>query len=295
MNFNTPFLLIYFVILSRKIGVDMHRFVHISLIFILSWGFYSCGGNKKDAKNLLQEAETAYNEFNYILAKLKIDSIKILFPKAFDEITAGFALMQQIRMAENQRNIQYCDSMLREQYNQLNAMLTKFDYVRDNRYQEFGEYYPKVYPHDSSLNQNGLRSGVGEKGVLFIESVLSGSSIQHTQIKVRARDGSFAETHSVTSDGLNYRFKTLENRMRLSALPEVLRMELPILSTHSKNEPLTVDFIGKRTISIPLNNAAKQGIVQSFELSTLILNIEQLKFEKEKKSETLIRYLESRN
>ena len=65
-------------------------------------------------------------------------------------------------MAENQRNIQYCDSMLREQYNQLNAMLTKFDYVRDNRYQEFGEYYPK-YIHDSSLNQNGLRSGVGEK------------------------------------------------------------------------------------------------------------------------------------
>jgi hypothetical protein len=294
MNFNTPFLLIYFVILSRKIGVDMHRFVHISLIFILSWGFYSCGGNKKDAKNLLQEAETAYNEFNYILAKLKIDSIKILFPKAFDEITAGFALMQQIRMAENQRNIQYCDSMLREQYNQLNAMLTKFDYVRDNRYQEFGEYYPKVYPHDSSLNQNGLRSGVGEKGVLFIESVLSGSSIQHTQIKVRARDGSFAETHSVTSDGLNYRFKTLEKSYEIVRFTGSFENGIANFIYSFKNEPLTVDFIGKRTISIPLNNAAKQGIVQSFELSTLILNIEQLKFEKEK-SETLIRYLESRN
>jgi hypothetical protein len=294
MNFNTPFLLIYFVILSRKIGVDMHRFVHISLIFILSWGFYSCGGNKKDAKNLLQEAETAYNEFNYILAKLKIDSIKILFPKAFDEITAGFALMQQIRMAENQRNIQYCDSMLREQYNQLNAMLTKFDYVRDNRYQEFGEYYPKVYPHDSSLNQNGLRSGVGEKGVLFIESVLSGSSIQHTQIKVRARDGSFAETHSVTSDGLNYRFKTLEKSYEIVRFTGSFENGIANFIYSFKNEPLTVDFIGKRTISIPLNNAAKQGIIQSFELSTLILNIEQLKFEKEK-SETLIRYLESRN
>jgi len=272
----------------------MHRFVHISLIFILSWGFYSCGGNKKDAKNLLQEAETAYNEFNYILAKLKIDSIKILFPKAFDEITAGFALMQQIRMAENQRNIQYCDSMLREQYNQLNAMLTKFDYVRDNRYQEFGEYYPKVYPHDSSLNQNGLRSGVGEKGVLFIESVLSGSSIQHTQIKVRARDGSFAETHSVTSDGLNYRFKTLEKSYVIVRFTGSFENGIANFIYSFKNEPLTVDFIGKRTISIPLNNAAKQGIVQSFELSTLILNIEQLKFEKEK-SETLIRYLESRN
>ncbi len=49
-------------------------------------------------------------------------------------------------MSENIRNIVFCDSMLRESYDSLNEMLTKFDYVRDGRYQEFGEYYPKSYP-----------------------------------------------------------------------------------------------------------------------------------------------------
>lgn len=293
MSFNTFFLLIYFVILSGKIEVEMHRFVHIILIFILSWAFYSCGGNKRDAKNLLQEAEQAYNESNYTLAKLKIDSIKILFPKSFNEITIGFELMQQIRLAENQRNILFCDSMLREQYSQLNVMLTKFDYVRDNRYQEFGEYNPKVYPHASSLNQNGLRSGVGEKGVLFIESILASTSIQHHKIKVRARDGSFAETLSVSSDGLNYRFKTLEKSYEIVRFTGNFENGIASFIYSLQNEPLTIDFIGKRSISIPLNNAAKQGIVHSFELSSLLLNIEQLKFEKEK-SETLIRYLESK-
>ena len=98
--------------------------------------------------NLL-EAEKAYKDGNYSLAKLKIDSIKELFPKDFDEINSGFQLMQEVRMAENKRNIAFCDSMLREHYSELNTMITKFDYVRDDRYQEFGEYFPKIYPNDS--------------------------------------------------------------------------------------------------------------------------------------------------
>lgn len=272
----------------------MRLCVHITLLFFLSWGLFSCAGKKEDAKNYLEEARQAYKESNYMLAKLKIDSIKILFPKSFDEITAGFALMQQIRMSENTRNIIYCDSMLREQYSQLNEMLTKFDFVRDNRYQEFGEYYPKIYPHGASLDQNGLRSGVGEKGALFIESVLSGTAIQHHQIKVRSRDGSFAESLSVSSEGLNYRFKTLDKSYEIVRFTGNYENGLARFIYTFQNEPITVDFIGKRTISASLSNAAKQGIVHSFELSTLLLNIEQLKFEKEK-SETLIRYLESKN
>ena len=192
----------------------MRLFVHITCYFFLSWVLFSVLEKKENAKIYLEEARQAYKESNYMLAKLKIDSIKILFSKSFHEITAGFALMQPIRMSENTRNIIYCDSMLREQYSQLNEMLTKFDFVRDDRYQEFGEYYPKIYPHGASLDRNGLRSGVGEKGALFIESVLSGTAIQHHQIKVRSRDGSFAESLSVSSDGLNYRLKRWINLMR---------------------------------------------------------------------------------
>jgi hypothetical protein len=60
------------------------------------------------------------------------------------------------------------------------------------------------------------------------------------------------------------------------------------------DQPLTVHFIGNRTVKVPLTDAAKKGISQSFELSTLLLDIERLKFEKER-SEVLIRYLESRS
>ena len=166
------------------------------LLFILS-----CGGSDSGARENLREARNAFEKGNYNLAKLKIDSIKILYPKAFDEIDAGFKLMQEIRMTENRRNIIYCDSMLRVNYIALSKLLNDFDYVRDSRYQEFGEYYPKTYPLHSSLERNGLRSGVQERGGLFIESVLAGNAIRHSRIRVTAGDGGYAESGRVAADG----------------------------------------------------------------------------------------------
>lgn len=260
---------------------------------ILALNFISCSERSRGAKDFLTEAENAYKEGNYTLAKLKIDSIKINFPKAFDEINVGFALMQEVRQAENIRNISYCDSMLNVSYNQLNEMLTNFDFVRDDRYQEFGEYYPKVYPHKSSLNQNGLRSGVREKGTLFIESVLSGHSIKHNKVRITSNDGSYAETSSVTADGLNYTFNTLEKSYEIVRYSGYDENGIAQYIYTYRDKPITVHFVGKRTTTSQLSNSSKQAISQSFELSNLLLSIEQLKIEKEK-SEVLIRYLKSK-
>lgn len=266
------------------------QIIYLLLVLLLT---FSCAGNGRDANVYLSEADAAYQKGNYALAKLKIDSIKILYPKSFDEISAGFALMQRVRMTENRRNIVFCDSMLRENYSQLHEMITGFDFVRDDRYQEFGEYYPKVFPHRSSLNKNGLRSGVREKGALFIESILTGSTLRHNKIRVTSVDGSFAETLAVTSDGLNYRFTTLDKTYEIVRYTGNDENGVAKFIYTFQDQSVSVHFIGNGTITVSLTDAAKKGIAQSYELSTLLLNIEQLKFEKEK-SEALIRYLESK-
>lgn len=255
--------------------------------------FASCSGDGKSAKRYLSQAEESYRNGNFDLAKLKIDSIKILFPKAFDEIKSGMTLMQDVRMAENKRNIAFCDSMLRVNYALLNEMLKDFNYVRDVRYQEFGEYQPKSYPFNASLNQNGLRSGVTENGRLFIESILAGTPIRHHKVHISTKEGGFAETLSVTSDGLNYSFRTSERNYEIVRFTGNDENGIGKFIYSFQNEPLTLQFIGNRNISMHLSGPSKKAISQSFELSSLLLDIEQLKFEKEK-SEILIRYLESR-
>lgn len=263
-------------------------------IFIGLFLLMACSqSHQKKAKDYLNAAQQAYEEGNYDLAKRQIDSIKIKFPKAFKEIKAGFALMQDVRLAENRRNIAFCDSMLQVNYDTLKVMLLKFDYVRDEEYQEFGDYIPKIYPLSQTLYQNTVRSGVQEKGNLYLESVVVGSNIHHNHIRVSLPEGEYAETLPVTSEGLNYRFSTLTASYEIVRYSGENENGVAQFVYTFKDHPITVHFIGKRTLSKRLSNKEKEAISQSYELSSLLLEIERLKFEKEK-SEVLIRYLLSK-
>ena len=278
------------ILISRGVGKGVVSFLFLFSVLIVQ---ISCSSNNKGAKQYLQEAESALAQKNYSLAKLKIDSIKTLFPKAYGEINAGFQLMQVVRKEENQRNIAFCDSMLTVSYDKLKQALLKFNYVRDERYQEFGNYIPKLFSSNQSLNQRTLRAGVSEKGALYIESVLPGSAIKHNRIKISSKDGSFAETLPVTSDGLNYQFKTINNSYEIVRYTGNDENGIANFIFTFKDQPLTISFIGNKTVNTALTKTTAEGISQSVELSNLLQEIERLKLEKEK-SEVLIRYLEER-
>ncbi len=268
------------------------RFKTFSLI-LLSFLLLSCSGNRRKAEHLLSEAQTLYTEGDYFLAKLKLDSIKILFPKAYDEIKSGMKLMHGIRMAENVRNIAFCDSMLAVSEVRKSELIKHFDFMKDAEYQELGVYYPKSYPYSQSLNRNGLRAGVEEKGQMFIESVLLNNRVKHNQIKVVTKNGDFAKSLTVTSDGFNHSFTTLDKSYEIVRFNENTENGVINFIYTFQENPISLVFVGSREVSAELTQAQKKGLVQSFELSTLLLEIEKLKFEKEK-SETLIRYLESK-
>lgn len=250
----------------------------------------SCSSSN-EAQRLLQEAKSALAQQNFDLAKLKIDSIQTTSPKAFDEINEAILLMKEVRRAENTRNIAFCDSMILVNENQLRSILPKYAYVRDERYQEFGEYQSKKYPFSQSLNQNGLRAAVSEQGVLYIESVVRNSGNKHTHIKVQLGDGSFAETLPVSADGLNYTFSTLGGSYQIVRYRGVEENNVAQFIHSFQDQPIIVQFIGNRTTSAQLSTNAKKAIGEAYELSTLLLNIEQLKFEREK-SEVLLKYLD---
>lgn len=279
----------YISIYACKIG----KLLIFPILLLFAVCISSCSGKDKQAENYLREAENAQSSGNFALAKLKIDSIKILFPESFDVIRAGFDLMQDVRMAENKRNVFYCDSMLEVNYSSLNDMLKLFNYERDPQYQEFGDYIPKSLPLKNAFAQNGLRSAVNERGQMYIESILSGSALKHNRIKVSTKDGSFAESLPVISDGLNYTFKTLDGTYEIVRFQGNDDNGVAKFIYIYQDEPLTLTFIGTKSRDIALSASAKKSVAQSYELSTLLLDIENLKYEKGR-SEALINYLESK-
>ena len=228
----------------------------------------SCTNQNKEAENYLISAKTAYENGRYDEAKLKIDSIKALFPKNFDVIKQSITLLNEVRYAENTKNITFCDSALKAGEQQLKMLKSQFNYYKD-QYMDHGMYIPKNYPLDNALGTNSLRSAVEETGDMFIESVLSNRSINHNQLKITRNDTTFVETNKVTADGLAKFIYSFQN------------------------EPLSLTFIGNKTVTTQMSQASKKGIALSYELYNLMKQMNELTIEKQK-SLALIDYLETK-
>ena len=263
----------------------------ICLTFIMLTA--ACNNQNRGARQLLAQAEAAYEASNLPLTLLLIDSIHTAFPRAFPERNAGIALRQRVRMAENVRNIAFIDSMLYVKRPEFDQQRQLFDFIRDPELHTIGEYYPRIYPHHASMNRSGIRAGVTERGVLFIESVLLNNPIRHSQVRFSIRDGGFVETLSVTSEGFNHRFTTNEGSFEIVRFRGNDENGVSNFVETFQNEPITVHFIGTRTVTNPLSNAERQGIIQALEFSILMNDIHRLEFERDR-SEVLIRYLEGR-
>ena len=98
------------------------------------------GGEKKAQENL-RKAEAALEKENFNEAKLQIDSIRILYPKAFEARKQGVKLMQQVDLKEQRKSLIYLDSMMVVKQAQLDSVKGNFVLEKDTAYQEVGNYF----------------------------------------------------------------------------------------------------------------------------------------------------------
>ena len=93
------------------------------------------GGEKKAQENL-RKAEAALEKENFNEAKLQIDSVRILYPKAFEARKQGVKLMQRVDLKEQQKSLVYLDSMMVLKQAQLDSVKGNFVLEKDTAYQE---------------------------------------------------------------------------------------------------------------------------------------------------------------
>ncbi len=220
-----------------------------------------------------------------------IDSIEVLYPKSFDQIKDGMDLLQEIRLSQNQQQIQFCDSVISIMEPKIDSLKAYFIYDIDKEYQETGRYLPKGQSSKTLLGSTMLRSGVAENGILFIESVYVGGTKYHDRIKISTKDGFFAETLPVISEGLNFRFTDSGKQYEVIKFTGTDENGIAKFIKMYAEKPLTVTLSGKNTTSFALSNTSKKEIIESYQLSTWILELDSIKSVKEK-SEYLIDHLQ---
>lgn len=150
----------------------------------------ACGENiEEKAARHLDNAKEAFSIGNYNVAKQEIDSIRILYPKAFDVRRQGIILMQQIEEAEQLQIIEYEDSIIDAVTATFEKIRNNYAFEKDERYQDIGLYTIKGQAPTRNIDRTYIRAQVDEQGKMTLISSYRGSSyIHHDWLKLSVGD-----------------------------------------------------------------------------------------------------------
>lgn len=252
-----------------------YYYIYALLLSLLS----ACTNNgEKEAEMHLQRAESAFNSRNYNEAKLQIDTIRTLYPKAFDARKAAIKLMQQVDLKEQERSIVYLDSMMLIKQAQFDSIKGSFILEKDKEYQEVGNY---LYP-TQTIEKNGgrsfLRGQVSELGEMSITSIYcAGGAIHHSSVKVINGD-LYSQTPN-TKDS----YETTIGGRHIEKADYKLGDDGGVIAfiVTNKANNLKLQFIGDKTYTTSMTNSDREAIYKLSELAKTLSSIEQIKKEKD--------------
>lgn len=249
------------------------------ILFCGTLALTACGnGIEKKAGEKLALAKAAYERGNYDEAKTQLDSIKILYPKAFETRKAGQALMLDVEMKSQQRTLAYLDSALQAKQAAFDAIKDKYVLEKDAEYQQTGNYLWPTQTIEKNLNRSYLRFQVNELGIMSLTSIYCGSNnIHHTAVKVIAPDGTYAETpaskDSYETTVMNMKIEKADYKLEEGGVIDFLSV--------NKDKNIKVEYLGDRIYKTTMPPADRQAAAAIYELSQILSDIQYIKSEKD--------------
>lgn len=251
----------------------------VTLLACLCCTLLSCENVEKKASEKLQTARAAFERGDFSEAKMQIDSIKILYPKAFEARWEGIGLMQQVELKEQEKTLVYLDSLLQQKQGELDALKGRFTLEKDAEYQQIGNYLHPSQVIEKNLHRSYLRFQVNETGQMSMTSIYCGpSNIHHVGIKVVAPDGSFAETPASKDS-----YETTDLGEKIEKADFKIGEDGNVIGFLylNKDKNIKVNYQGERPYSTTMSPADRQALAGVYELAQILSSITQIKKEME--------------
>ena len=249
------------------------------LLACLCCTLFSCENVEKKAGEKLQTAREAFKRGDFSEAKMQIDSIKILYPKAFETRREGISLMQQVELKEQEKTLVYLDSLLQKKQSELDAIKGKFTLEKDAEYQKIGNYLHPSQVIEKNLHRSYLRFQVNETGQMSMTSIYCGPiNIHHISVKVIAPDGSFAETPAS-----NDSYETTDLGEKIEKADYKIGEDGNVIGFLylNKDKNIKVNYQGEHPYSTTMSPADRQAVASIYELAQLLSSITEIKKEME--------------
>ena len=233
-----------------------------------------CNSDEQKAGQLFQRAEIAYATGDYNLVKLQIDSIRTLYPKAFEVRKAGIALMQRAELEEQKKTLAYLDSMMAVKQASLDSIKGNFVLEKDTAYQETGNYFYPTQVVERNIGRSFLRGQVSEAGEMSVTSIYcAGGSIHHTAVKVSVGD-MFAQTPDSPDS-----YETTDLGRNIEKADYKLGEDGGLIAfvAANKDKNLRVDYLGERPYTTHMMPADRQAAADIYELGKVLSSITEIK------------------
>lgn len=247
------------------------------IIAALALGLAGCNSDEKKASELFQRAEASFAMGNYNLAKLQIDSIRTLYPKAFEVRKAAIGLMQQVDLKEQQQTLAYLDSVMTVKQASLDSIKGNYVLEKDTAYQEIGNYFYPTQVVEKNIGRSFLRAQVSERGEMSLTSIYcAGGNIHHTAVKVSVGD-LFAETPS-SSDS----YETTDLGCAIEKADYKVGNDggvAAFIVANQDKKNIRLEFIGDRNYRTVMPASDVKAIVAVVDLARILSAMEEIRKE----------------
>lgn len=247
------------------------------LIACLAMIFVSCNQDEQKAETLLLRAETSFNNGDFNDAKLQIDSIRVLYPKAFEVRKKAVRLMQRVDLEEQGRSLAYLDSMMTVKQKALDEIKKNYVLEKDTAYQEIGNYFHPSQIVEKNIGRSFLRAQVNELGEMSLTSIFcAGGNLHHTAVKVSTKDA-FAET-PVSNDS----YETTDLGRTIEKADYKLGNDggvIAFIVANREAKSLKLEFLGDRPYRTVMYAKDIQAIAAVSDLARILSSMEEIRKE----------------
>ena len=253
-------------------NVVTDKITKIAIIAAIALSGISCGNSGKtsdEAEAMLNEAQQMSDEGRYDSAVVMLDSLCKTRPTETDVVKQAMHLKAQTLEKSFVAQMAQVDSIIAA-----NAPIVEqiAPMLKGVKTPEMVEGYRVVasIAGKELINRTDIEPRIDDGGNLYIVSLLHGVAAEHDHLRVSCGAGS-AETKAVPYDkSRNYRFSDdgVTNEMVTFRYDECA--DFCQFITDNADAKLSLTFVGKKQHTVPLSNALKRAIVESYRYSTAI-------------------------
>ena len=253
-------------------NVVTDKITKIAIIAAIALSGISCGNSGKtsdEAEAMLNEAQQMSDEGRYDSAVVMLDSLCKTRPTETDVVKQAMHLKAQTLEKSFVAQMAQVDSIIAANAPIVEQIAPMLKGVKTPEMVEGYRVVASIAAKEL-INRTDIEPRIDDGGNLYIVSLLHGVAAEHDHLRVSCGAGS-AETKAVPYDkSRNYRFSDdgVTNEMVTFRYDECA--DFCQFITDNADAKLSLTFVGKKQHTVPLSNALKRAIVESYRYSTAI-------------------------